>query len=747
MLAVSSRFTRSALAGMAGLGLSLLAGCGASLTSDPAVITQSTPATMTGNIHGGQQVVYNATVRLYSAGSTGYGTGSTLLATTTSDRNGNFQFTKLGTNGTSAGNTSTWACPASTADPQIYITALGGNTQGTGVTTTNNTAAAFIAAIGPCSTVTTATRFILNELTTVATVFSLAQYINPGAAAGSWTLGTNGANTTTSTPQGATGLNNAVGSIANLVSIPSGQLVTNSYAGLGTAAGVTLTATAESAKIVTIADILAACINTTASTSSQCSDLFANATPPAASVTSQPSATFSAPVDVVQAAYYLATNPGSASTAVTTCSTTPTPATQGGCLVNLISSTAPYQPALTAATDWTIGVTYSATGTCVNGNSLIAGPNKVSIDATGNIWFVNAIPTAGAASVVELSPTGTPLACIGAQTGGRGLTIDPSGNVWASFNQTALTGAVQEIPVGASSPVSWTAAAIPLAIASDYAGNIFYSTAASGGGFYEFASPGTSTTPTASTNIATGFSGSGSVQIGYIATDPIGRVYGVSSTAASLFVAAPSGGAFVQGTDALGTNSYGLAVDHNGYLYTGTTCCASGAPYRELEKVTPGAGTAITYTASPLYTAGVNGTRSAAVDGAGNAWYGYELPTFAGPSSSAPATGATYSVGEVSSSGSGTSATFTSLSPNGVTPSACSTSGCYTNGGFAKADFNVIADLAIDPSGNVWVLNGGTNNTTFSTNGTTLTEIVGAGVPVQTPLSTALFKGTIGTKP
>src|ERR1700722_18723309 len=93
-------------------------------TSDPAPLGNS--ATITGNVHGGQQPIYNAVVRLYASGTSGYGSGSTLLATSVNtNTSGVFSFTKLGTTGGVINSAlPTWQCPAS-GNPQIYITAIG----------------------------------------------------------------------------------------------------------------------------------------------------------------------------------------------------------------------------------------------------------------------------------------------------------------------------------------------------------------------------------------------------------------------------------------------------------------------------------------------------------------------------------------------------------------------------------------------------------------------------------------------
>lgn len=124
-----------------------LVGCGLSGTAPATGLsTESVIGTFAGTAHGGQQPIYNATVNLYSAGTGGYGSAGTLLASTTTDTNG-FKFTKLPNGSTDSG--SSWSCPSSdpNPDPQIYLTAVGGNTQGTGQTGTNNTASAWDLAV------------------------------------------------------------------------------------------------------------------------------------------------------------------------------------------------------------------------------------------------------------------------------------------------------------------------------------------------------------------------------------------------------------------------------------------------------------------------------------------------------------------------------------------------------------------------------------------------------------------------
>ena len=744
------------VAGIGATAALLMSGCASTLTTtsnNPAPLSMG--GTITGTVHGGQQPIYNAVVRLYSAGTSGYGTGSTLLATSlNTNTSGTFSFTKLGTTGGVINSAlPTWQCPSS-GNPQIYITAVGGNTQGTGVTTTNNAASALIAALGPCSAVTSSTQVSLNEISTAATVFALAQYINPGTTPGTEIIGTS------STTQGTTGLNNAVTSITNLASITNGTSVTsNSYNGTGTALGATVIATPESAKLITIADILASCINSVNNSSNNCADLFASAAPPpVASVTSQPSASFGTAQDTIQAAYYMAVNPVDAGT-FTSCNAGGT--TKLGCLFLLASSNPPFATSLgSAPTDWTIGVTYTTTGTCANGNALISGPNKAAVDVNGNIWINNiAGSTAGAASLIELSPLGAPLFCAGAQLNGRGVAIDQTGNVWAAFNNTLanVATAIMEVPLGnpSTTPVFWPSTVTPQALTVDGSGNVIFGSAgvtspASGASFNEFPNPGTNTTPFASTQITSNMDGTTVAQVGYMAADSTGRIYAVTSTAALLFVAVPpvAGTTYTQAAPSLSEGSYGIAIDNSNYVYTGTTCCGTtgttGNTYRQVEKITPGSGTAITYTGSQLYLGGINGGRSMTLDGADNMWYGFELPANAAEQ---------YGIGEAYSSGGGTTATFTALSPgvtttpaNGCSTTVSPTAGCQA-GGYVKNDFTITLDMAIDPSGNVWVLNSGTSSTTVPTNGVSVTEVVGAAVPVVTPLSVAVKNNTLATKP
>ena len=356
--------------------VALMTGCANMVTTADGTNAFSTPGTMSGKIHGGVQPVSGSSVKLYSVGTTGYGSAGTLLATTSTSASGIFNFTQVTSGATGpAGNS--YICPSSTA--LLYIIASGGNTQGTG--SSNNTAAVFIAPVGACGTSASAT-VNMTELVTAATVSALQQYIGHGTTAGTESIGS------PNTTQAKLGLTNAFATVSNLVNLTTGTVVASFTPTTGTnAAGVTVTGTPESGKLDAIANILASCVNNTSNTAPNCVTLFTNAVPPAsATVTSQPAATFAAAVDTVQAAYYMAINPADITTGGDQTNTKLT------ALFALSTPSSPYQTAITSLpSDWTLGITYTFSGTCTNASaaSFMSSAESVAVDASGNVWFNN----------------------------------------------------------------------------------------------------------------------------------------------------------------------------------------------------------------------------------------------------------------------------------------------------------------------------------------------------------------------
>ncbi|CAN5473106.1 hypothetical protein BH10ACI4_BH10ACI4_26640 [soil metagenome] len=379
----SSTWQRIGWAALAS-GVLCTAGCSNLATTASSTALQGTGGSITGRLHGGSQPVAFATVKLWYAGQ-GVPSPASVGATTTTanDGAGSFSFNRNPVNGQpGAGNT--YSCPLS--DPLVYVIASGGNTLNSGDPAVNNDASVFIAPFGQCSTISAASFVNMTEVTTVATMAALQQYFNPLTAATPSnpvpeSFSTDGSGLAKSA------MINAFATIRNLVDLSSGTAITSRIipagsitAGVGYA-GTSVTATPESTKINLMANILASCINTTTSSASVCTTLFSNALPPDPVVTSRPYPTvFPMATDVLQAAYYMLTNPTSGSTAS---------------LTNLFDLSpavgAPFQPVLTSApSDWTVAISYSSSSTCgANGGHLIQSAKDLAIDIYGGVLLAN----------------------------------------------------------------------------------------------------------------------------------------------------------------------------------------------------------------------------------------------------------------------------------------------------------------------------------------------------------------------
>ena len=359
----------------------LVSGCGGTITPS----TSSAPgAALSGMVHGGQQPVNGAKVYLYAAGSTGYRSASTSLLNTSmsgvhTDGNGRGYVTTDSGGGFSI--TGDWSCANGT--DQIYIVALEGNP---GLANgANNSALALMAALGTCSSlVSTYPYIVIDEVTTVASVWALQQFMADATHVGA--SGTN-----------AAGLSNAFAQVVNIVDISTGKALAKTPAGNGTV---------PQGKIDTLADILAPCVNSASGASTACGALFSAATPSGKTQAA----------DTIAAAFYIAQNPG----------------LKVSVLFGLPTASAPFQPQLgSAPNDWILFVTFTGGG--------LNGPASLGVDGSGNLWVSNYF---GVAS--EFSPLGTPLSTLGYTGGGLnesfGMAIDTSNNICFANEQS--TGGV-----------------------------------------------------------------------------------------------------------------------------------------------------------------------------------------------------------------------------------------------------------------------------------------------------------------
>ncbi len=310
----------------------------------------------TGRAMAGTQPITGATVQVYAAGTAGNGSSGTALLTSplTTDSAGAFTIPAA------------YPCPA--ANSQLYIVIRGGGIGGAA----NNTAIALATAIGPCNQIAASSEFVINEVTTAATAWGLAQFLSSGGNIGAASTNTQG-------------LSNAVVTVANLANLKT-----------GTSPGAFFPATGASpaAKINSLANLLNTC--TTAASSTGCTQLFSATTPPTGSA---PSNTLDAVLNVVR-------NPGTNVAALYTQST---------------ASTA-FTPALTKVpSDWTMFINFSGGG--------MSSPSGLGVDASGNIWVASYNSAAS-----EFSPTGSPLFPSGITSGGLfhsfGLAVDAQNNVW-----------------------------------------------------------------------------------------------------------------------------------------------------------------------------------------------------------------------------------------------------------------------------------------------------------------------------
>jgi len=387
-----------------------LSGCGISGTLSSA---PQSGAILHGGVHGGQQPVAYASIYLYAAGSSGNGTGATNLLLPYS--------VSTGSDGT-FNITTPYSCPSYYS--QTYIVAQGGNPGLPNNET--NPALLMMAALGNCGQLSSSTNVNINEVTTVAAAWALAQFLGPGAIVGS-------------SSTNATGLVNAFAVASNLAD-PS--------AGVAPGSALPSGAVAEPAKIYTLANAVASCVNSDGTTG--CSALFTAAT-----------TSGGAPTNTMDAALNIVQNPASNVMAV----------------YKAAPPSSPFQPTLSAQPhDWTMSITYKGGGLNL--------PGSVAIDSQGNVVVADYF----GGVVSKFSPAGVPAASSGYPGTGLdqsyGIAVDGSDNFWVTNEQSVSDagnshdGSISKFSSTSGSELSgygYTAASIyyPVATAADSNGTIW----------------------------------------------------------------------------------------------------------------------------------------------------------------------------------------------------------------------------------------------------------------------------------
>ena len=627
----------------------ILSGCSANfggVSNDPT----ATAMHIKGVVHGGQQPLNSAHIYMYAASTAAYGgsgiaasssNASTSLLTAATgnaaDGNGNFYVTT-----DVFGNFDIHGAFSCTPNTQVYLYSTGGDPQVNGVGTPSggNSAATLMAVVGNCASTTPSAAFpnatfvAMNEITTVATAYALAGFASDPLHIGAPSAVTGHA-------LSATGLANAFNTALTLVNQTSG--LPNPTLPLNSKAVVPVTT------INTLADILAACVNSSGPGSTGCATLFTNTT-------------YGTPTtDTATAAINIAQNPGANVAA----------------LIGLATSTSPFQPFISSANDLALTVNYTGGGINV--------PVWVAIDAEGNAWVANG----SGSSVTEISSAGAFLSGTGGFTDGNslfspeGVAIDAAGNAWVA--NTGLSKVVKLSNTGGLLS-TFTGGGLnePEGIAVDGQGNVWaanFDGGAHGEAVTEISSAG------GFLSGANGYTGGGLNTPNAIAIDGAGNAWATNLVGTNVTEISKAG-VFLSGTGGFtggGLNAPdAVAIDSAGNAWvTNSRGSFSVTKFSNAGAILSGA--------NGYIGGGLNLPQGIAIDGAGNAWV---------------ANGGGKTVIKISSAGAFLSG------PNG----------------YAGAGLTNPFAIAIDGSGNAWVGN-------FRG---AVTEMIGVGTPVITPLVAGL---------
>ncbi len=671
----NNRFAAACLS-LAALAALALSGCAAgngTFSSINSGSTITTPAiAVTGQVYGGQQPISSASVMLWKVNTDGTAATALLNApvTTRSDGTGGFTITGFITNFTTI-------CAA---NPQVYVTAVGGN-PGAG----SNSSLALMAAIGNCSNLTTSTHIAINEATTVAAVWALQQFfgVSEGAVPNAST-GTPGENIVTAgTTQSNAGMVNAFLTANQLVNYTAGAVTANS------------SATIEGDKLYAIANVLAACVNSNGT--GDCPGLFSAVTP-AGSIF---------PGDTIQAALYMAQNP------------TYNVAT----VYALQSSTPPFASKLASAPfDWSLAITYSGASFNL--------PNYLASDASGNIWITNS--ASSSSSLTKIAPGGATTSYLtGSSTfkQPQSAVIDTNGNVWITSNSSnANTGnrLVQFTPGTTPTTTSYPAptSCSPYYAAIDGSNNVFF--ACNGLGtpaLYEL--PSTSIGSPTPTFTAVG-SLDGATETYGMAIDSHTNIWASDTQTyqgMTEFTAGTTGSPTAINNFNLGTGPYGVAID------SGNNAWAVNSGFLEEFAISSKTAASPTYTTSNYTGSGLTSGAGLAIDGNNNIWIANRnLTTISGTSY--------LSLSEFNSAG-------TALTPSNTTTQPGGLSVAPIANGVNVTDAQP-RGLTLDPSGNVWLAGCGLSSSCSSGTNSFVTEFVGAAVPPYLPLSSAIAANKLG---
>jgi hypothetical protein len=352
--------------------------------------TSGSGASMRGRVQGGQQPITGSTIQLYAVGTTADYSAATPLLTSavTTDSSGDFSIT------------GDYTCPSATAN--VYLASTGGNP---GLAPgTNNANISMVGALGQCGSLSSSTYVVINEATTIASIYPFLPYMESYSLFGSG-------------PADAAALNTAFSTVNEFVDLTN-----------GTSPGPDLPAGdgADTAKLYTLSDIVATCINTAggvAGDGSPCGNFFAAATPSGGA----------APTDIVGALLDIANNPNN----------------QVSQLYSLVPTDGPFQPILPVApSDWTLAIEPTITITLP---STLVG-NGYTLQ--GTVTLSGPAPTSPV--TVNLVSSQPGFVTVGSSLASTSVTIS-AGTSSQTFNYEGVTGGTSVIDASATGYIDGTA--------------------------------------------------------------------------------------------------------------------------------------------------------------------------------------------------------------------------------------------------------------------------------------------------
>jgi hypothetical protein len=665
-----------------------------SIVASVTIAANAAGPALQGRVQAGTQPVGGAQVALYAAGTSGYGSASALLAApgenpyAITDQNGKFTIP--------AG----YNCPAPSS--QVYLVAVGGKV-GSGPANQN---LALMTALGSCGALTSSP-VAVNEVTTIASAWAVAPF-----AANLLTTGLNSyLNIGASSGNGA-GLANAFATVNNLVNLSTGQTLFTVPAG---------NAAVPYAEIDTLADILNACAVTgggSAADGSVCGHLFSDANP----YRNSPGTQYPGiPTDTLQAAFEIAQNPayttneGISNVAASIDFTD---------LFTLASTSSPFQPVLaTLPLDVSLSLNFTTGSAASSGN----GPSFFALDSAGNLW----ITQAGVNGVGESNNQGAPIAPSGGYTtksliAPGPLAIDASGNVWICDQDglTELNFAGLEV-TGSPFAGGGLTNTVCSGLAIDGSGNLWANTST---GVAKFDDLGDPLSPSTGYPIPISPLNSAIVNpLPPIAVDDSGNVWvGIASPAniSDLLLAE------LNNTSGL-PNELGFNVDPN----VSTNFVNTNAPLSETQIAADGSENVWIPTAPSATDGGASKVPPYGGNGTTDVAGGFSHAS--GPDPFVASNGVAIDGANVVwiGDGGGTPGASLPVPPNlgGYNPQFPNLPFGYVSPSLAAGPLSV----AVDGSGNVWVLLA--NNT--------VTEFIGVATPAVAPLAAAVKNKKLGAKP